>query len=175
MCVSRTWLSGVLTPACTPPHLTLCHTYPLRKLTPTRRPLRPSPAHETSGLGPAASPMSSAAPCPLLTLAFPQRAHVLDDFSGQPAPPAVAEVPYTSPVLDPHTARGPTGAEDTGGAAIPGVSVQGQEGLCAHKVGEEEQRGPWGGMGRKGSQLRMSLARQVPGEMPLGIREALTE
>lgn len=56
---------------------------------------------------PVRAPIFPAAPCPLPTLAFSPLARVLEGFSGQPAPPAVSEVPCTS--VGPYCLQGATG------------------------------------------------------------------
>lgn len=168
MCVSWTWLvrglesSPVWLPyTCmhsTPPDP--LHTHPVHELTPARLPLHPPPAHETSGLGPAGPPSS------LLILAFPQRPGSLRASPVSqppllsprfPAPPGSCGPPQS---LTP-TQLGATGAEDTGGAAIPPPppgslrrapvshgQMQGQEGVCARE-GDGREHGAPGRNGEK--------------------------
>lgn len=91
-----------------------------------------SPWHSGSGhVSGRASPVSQP---PLLSPRFP-------------APPGSSRPPQSSTPtqLRAHRSRG-----HRGGAALPRVSVQAVEGLCAHRGEGREQRGPWGEMERKG-------------------------
>lgn len=189
VCVSRTGLArslGVFSylaflhtraPHPTPPD-PLTHTHHIHELTPTRLPLHPSPVHETSGLGPAGSPMFSLAPCPLLALAFRQRARVREGFSGQPAPPAVAKVPCTSreqqasPVLDPHAAQSPQEPRTQRWCCSPQGLCAGSGRFVCPPRGGKRATGPLGRNGEK-RQVPVETLRGVGGER--GVREPLKE